>query len=102
MLAGMDMTSMNVSLPENLRKYVETKVREGGYGSASEFIRELIRAAKSQETKEAELRSLVELGLEQLRRGESVDLSETELPKFFEAMKKRARARLPREGRGRA
>ena len=91
---------MNVSLPENLREYVEAKVREGGYGSASEFIRELIRTAKGRETREAELRALVELGLEQLRRGESVELSEAELPKFFEEVKARARARLPKEGGG--
>lgn len=101
-LVAMDMTSMNVSLPENLRKYVEGKVREGGYSSASEFIRELIRAAKILETKEAELRSLVELGIEQLRRGESLDLTEADLPRFFEAVKRKARARLAKEGRGRA
>lgn len=85
---------MNVSLPENLREYVEAKVRQGGYGSASEFIRELLRAAKGRETKEAELRELVQLGLEQLQRGESLELSEAELPKFLEKVKTRARSRL--------
>jgi antitoxin ParD1/3/4 len=90
----MDMTSMNVSLPESLRQYVEEKVREGGYGSASEFIRELIRIAKARETKEAELRELVQLGLEQLHRGESLEFGESDLSKFFEEVKARARARL--------
>ena len=91
---------MNVSLPENLREYVETKVREGGYGSASEFIRELIRTARGRETKETELRELVQLGLEQLHRGESLELTEAELPKFFEEVKARARARLSKGAGG--
>ncbi len=37
------MTTMNVSIPEELRSFVDAQVREGGYGSTSEYIRELIR-----------------------------------------------------------
>ena len=37
------MESMNISLPEQLRDFVLKQV-ESGYGSASEYIRELIRA----------------------------------------------------------
>ena len=36
------MTSMNISLPDALRDYVDAQVGER-YGSASEYIRELIR-----------------------------------------------------------
>lgn len=34
---------MNVSLPETLKSYVDLRVAEGGYGTSSEYIRELIR-----------------------------------------------------------
>jgi antitoxin ParD1/3/4 len=37
------MTSMNISLPEALREFVEEQVATGGYGTASEYLRELIR-----------------------------------------------------------
>ena len=35
--------TMNVSLPEPLKQYVDGKVSSGVYGSASEFVREAIR-----------------------------------------------------------
>ncbi|MDR1151179.1 MAG: type II toxin-antitoxin system ParD family antitoxin [Bifidobacteriaceae bacterium] len=37
------MATMNVSLPSDLRDYVTTQVDLGGYVSASEFVRALIR-----------------------------------------------------------
>jgi len=40
---------MNISLPEALKAFVDTEVDSGGYGTASEYVRELIR--KDQERK---------------------------------------------------
>ena len=37
------MATMNVSLPETLKEFVETQVSERGYGTSSEFVRHLIR-----------------------------------------------------------
>jgi antitoxin ParD1/3/4 len=37
------MTTMNVSLPEELRAFVDEQVEDGRYGSASEYARGLIR-----------------------------------------------------------
>ena len=37
------MTTMNVSLPEKLKEYVDGRVESGGYGTASEYVRDLIR-----------------------------------------------------------
>jgi antitoxin ParD1/3/4 len=34
---------MNVSLPDELRSFVDAQVDEGRYGSTSEYIRDLIR-----------------------------------------------------------
>lgn len=44
---GSKQLSMNVSLPETLKQFVDDEVRERGYTSASEFIRELIRDART-------------------------------------------------------
>ncbi len=37
------MTSLNISLPEPLKHYVEGQVASGDWGTPSEYIRELIR-----------------------------------------------------------
>jgi antitoxin ParD1/3/4 len=37
------MGTMNISLPDNLRDFVEEHVAEAGYGTSSEYVRELIR-----------------------------------------------------------
>lgn len=37
------MTTMNVSLPDSLKAFVDEQVAARGYGSSSEYVRELIR-----------------------------------------------------------
>jgi antitoxin ParD1/3/4 len=37
------MTTMNVSLPDELKAFVDDEAARGGYGSTSEFVRQLIR-----------------------------------------------------------
>src|SRR5687768_8664636 len=39
----MALETMNVSLPSMLKRFVERRVAEGGYGNTSEYVRELIR-----------------------------------------------------------
>ena len=40
------MTSLNISLPEALKEYVEGQVASGDWGTPSEYVRELIRQDK--------------------------------------------------------
>jgi antitoxin ParD1/3/4 len=37
------MTTMNISLPEALKAFVDEQVSGRGYGTSSEYVRELIR-----------------------------------------------------------
>ncbi|GAB2853392.1 type II toxin-antitoxin system ParD family antitoxin [Microbacterium insulae] len=37
------MVTMNVSLPDSLRQFVDEQVSERGFGTTSEYVRELIR-----------------------------------------------------------
>ena len=37
------MSTLNISLPESLKSFVDRQVRSRGYGSSSEYVRELIR-----------------------------------------------------------
>jgi antitoxin ParD1/3/4 len=37
------MTTMNISLPESLKDFIDEQVSQRGYGTSSEYVRELIR-----------------------------------------------------------
>ena len=37
------MSTMNISLPDTLKSFVDNQVSQGGYGTSSEYVRELIR-----------------------------------------------------------
>lgn len=43
------MSTMNISLPEILKSFVDEKVAGGGYGTSSEYVRELIRKDQDRE-----------------------------------------------------
>jgi antitoxin ParD1/3/4 len=37
------MSTMNISLPEAMKTFVDEQVKQRGYGTSSEYVRELIR-----------------------------------------------------------
>lgn len=37
------MSTMNISLPDSLKEFVDEQVNQRGYGTSSEYVRELIR-----------------------------------------------------------
>lgn len=37
------MSTMNISLPDSLKHFIDRQVTERGYGTSSEYVRELIR-----------------------------------------------------------
>jgi antitoxin ParD1/3/4 len=46
------MTTMNISLPDEMKAFVETQMAEEGYASASEYLRALIRDAQKRRAKQ--------------------------------------------------
>jgi antitoxin ParD1/3/4 len=46
------MQSMNISLPEPLKQFVDGQISKGRYSSASEYVRELIRADEKRKAEE--------------------------------------------------
>jgi antitoxin ParD1/3/4 len=44
------MGTMNISLPDSLKAFVEQQVAQGGYGTSSEYVRELIRKDQDRAT----------------------------------------------------
>jgi antitoxin ParD1/3/4 len=57
------MTTLNVSLPEALQKFVEAQAAEGGYGTPGEYVSALIREAHKRKANE-KLEALILEGLQ--------------------------------------
>ena len=51
---------MNISLPDSMKAYVDQRVSQEGYGTSSEYVRELIRRDKDR----SQLRAMMLKGLE--------------------------------------
>ena len=79
------MTSMNISLPDDLKAFVDQQVQRG-YSSASEFVRELIRNAQKQAAKE----QLEALLLEGLDSGEPIEVT----PEFWQERRQELKRRI--------
>lgn len=47
------MTTMNIALPEEMKLFVEARMRQEGYASASEYLRALIREDQRRRAKQA-------------------------------------------------
>ena len=52
------MSTMNISLPDALKSFVDEQVSQRGYGTSSEYVRELIRKDQDRQ----QLRSLLLAG----------------------------------------
>lgn len=77
------MGTMNISLPDTLRVFVEQQVTHGGYGTSSEYVRELIRQDKDRLT----LRALLIDGAQSPVTGEADGA-------YFAALRDRASSRV--------
>ena len=54
------MTSLNVSLPEPMKKFIETEVKRGAYSTPSEYVRALVRAEQQRQMREKIDRNLLD------------------------------------------
>ena len=57
------MSTMNISLPEAMKRCVEREARSGRYGNSGDYLRELIRRDQERQSKLAHMHALVDEGL---------------------------------------
>ena len=62
-------STMNVSLPDTMKSFVEERLNQDGYGTVSEYIRDLIRADQKRRA-EAQLETLL---LERLQNNAAIE-----------------------------
>jgi len=70
------MASLNISLPQSLKDYVEGQVESSGYSTPSEYVRELLRQDQ-QRRAEQKLESML---LEGLNSGDPIEIT----PEYWE------------------
>lgn len=79
------MQSMNISLPDPLKQFVDGQVAQGRYSSASEYVRELIRADERRKAEEQLETKLLE----------GLNSAESELtPEDWSAIRREALAKI--------
>ena len=74
------MSTMNISLPDTLKSFVDEQVSQRGYGTSSEYVRELIRRDQDR----LQLRNLLLAGASS---GPTAPVNEA----YFEGLRERIR-----------
>jgi antitoxin ParD1/3/4 len=85
------MSSVNISIPDNLRVFVERRAEEQGYETVSDYFRELILNDQRRES-EARLETLL---LEGLNSGDPIELT----PEYAGAKLQRLVAQYANQGK---
>ena len=80
------MATMNISLTDPLKQFVDDEVREGGFASTSDYMRDLIRQRQRRKAEET-LRALIAEGLAS---GPAVPVT----PETFNQLRKQLRERI--------
>jgi antitoxin ParD1/3/4 len=70
------MATMNVSLPDPLKKWVEKQVKKHDFSNTSDFMRDLVRKAKEQDAYDGYLRM-------EINRGLTSEFKETTIEQLF-------------------
>ena len=79
------MSTMNISLPETLKTFVDKQVEQRGYGTSSEYMRDLIH----KDQQRARLRALLLKGAASRTGGPANDV-------YFDGLRDRVRKRRER------
>jgi antitoxin ParD1/3/4 len=85
------MPTMNISLPANLKEFVDSQVESGNYSSVSEFMRELVRREQKDRRKEELERQL----LAGLKSGKGIEST----PEMWRELRQDVRTMMPKRKR---
>ncbi|WP_286394204.1 type II toxin-antitoxin system ParD family antitoxin [Pseudanabaena mucicola] len=66
------MTTVNISIPDSMKAFIDEQVAKGGYSTTSEYIRQLLRQ-EAERVAQARLETLL---LEGLDSGEPIEIND--------------------------
>ena len=64
------MATMNISVPDPMKDWVQAQIDDGKYASSSDYVRDLIRKDQQEKDKLAALQAAITLGIESGQAGE--------------------------------
>jgi antitoxin ParD1/3/4 len=82
----MAMTSLNISIPESLSNYIESRVQDGHFTTASDYFHALVR----EEQKRHEEDKLEKILLEALETEDSIEVT----PQYWQTKRQNLQARF--------
>jgi antitoxin ParD1/3/4 len=62
-LKEISMATMNISISDQMKSWVEEQANSGGYGNASDYVRDLIRRDQERLAERARLQALIDEGV---------------------------------------
>jgi putative addiction module CopG family antidote len=86
---------VNVSIPDDMAKFVEELIHAGSFHDPTEVVGEALRALKRQE----QLRHAIRSGIEELDNGEYIEYDDTSLAQFVQDIKELEKARYACKGK---
>lgn len=84
------MTSMNISLPDPMKAFIDEQIKSGAYSSVSEYVRQLIREDQKRAA-EAKLEALLLKGLDS---GQPIEVTE----EYWKNLRARVAQRIENAG----
>jgi antitoxin ParD1/3/4 len=92
---------MNVPLPPDLEGFVNERINSGDYAAPIEVVRDALLLLKERDAwrrvRLEELRGQVQVGVDQIDRGEYTSYTAETLPQLFDQIRQRGRQRLESE-----
>ena len=80
------MAQMNISIPDKLKAYVESRVADGNYASSSDYLRDLVRQDQRHQEQLERLRADIQAGYDS-------GISDKDPFEHFDELRQRIRAR---------
>ena len=81
------MAQMNISIPEKLKAWVESRVADGSFSSSSDYLRDLVRQDQREQSQLEHLRAEIQAGIDS-------GISDVDPFEQIEGLRQRARAEL--------
>ncbi len=81
------MAQMNISIPDKLKAYVESRVADGSYASSSDYLRDLVRQDQRERAALERLRAEIQAGIDS-------GISDVDPFEQIEQLRQRAHAEL--------
>jgi antitoxin ParD1/3/4 len=85
---------MGLSISPELQRLVEQQIASGKYRTSDEVLAEALRALSERDAEIADLRRELQIGIDELDRGEFDEFDESNIQELAEGVKKRGRQML--------